>query len=52
MADNNSNNTQHTSGNDTQTNPMKAVTTTPHPTKHEFSSDQNHKNAEKRNKQD
>lgn len=42
------NNKQNTSGNDTQSNPMKAVKTTSLPTKHEFSSDQSHNNAEKR----
>lgn len=33
----------------TQENPMKAVKTTSLPVKHEFSSDQSAKNAEKRN---
>ena len=38
-----------TQSNDTQSNPMKAINTTSLPVKHEFASDQNAKNAEKRN---
>lgn len=48
----NNDNAQNASVSDSQNNPMKAVTTTSHPTKYEFSSDQSQKNAEKRNKQD
>lgn len=43
------NNTQNNGGNDSQGNPMKTVKTTSLPTKHEFSSDNSHYNAEKRN---
>lgn len=48
----NENNKQNDSGNENQTNPMKAVNTTSLPVKHEFSSDNSQKNREKRNEND
>lgn len=50
MADNETQNngSNGSQGENTPINPMKAVNTSPLPVKHEFSSDQNAKNAEKR----
>lgn len=49
MADKDNN--QNTNEKNTTVNPMKAVKTTPLPTKYEFSSDTSHNKAEKRNKE-
>ncbi len=40
-------NVQNNSRNDNKSNPMKEVKTAPLPTKHEFSSNNSHKNSEK-----
>lgn len=40
-------NNQNRSDNDKQVNPMKAIKTTPLPTKHEFVLDESHKNRKK-----